>query len=644
MKDSFKCNLELKGKGGKLSVKCGNISNILVNIFSYGFNGSVAFVVDKEAKIDFFYEAAVIEVKLTIESGYTDDTIKPFELNGIVTNKALFNQSIDGYAPDEVQKRECEIEFCDPAAAIWSQHFPVGIFTEKSMEDVIKSYISKLISIKFDSPAVKEKRPLIALGLGDPHNTVDFYTFLMWHFNETRDIWEYDYTEKQYIIRDKKDSSGQPIDLPYDPGLASIYWPLPSRQDMRIVNSYADDPTSKEVKRGEVYEGINRDYLNTTPIVAEVEEMAEDIKPKPNTHEHQLKIRFERYPEKNMFPGNLYTFNEPQWGKELFFKKKLYRLHTLQFAMNAIEDSYSKESPAEEQKYAGSLVGIFELKEEVHVQRPEIRVPFYPFPLEGKIFSEVGEEKELTFDIGKDEKTAQFYYTIELPWAKNQKVTAPFEPTYTNGQTYNPLLKGQRVVVHFHLFKAKIGEVLDWFGSAQLAHKKQGNRTVFAPRNEGKTYTIMEHVKEDDETLTFLIERKSDKQVQLIRIKEDGLHVIVHKEGEEDPQCHMWMDNKYTITITTQNKQENETQKITLKPQEVCTLCEKGGDKSTITQTPKSITIDCQEFNLKTKKTNFTSEEATVCKGKELNLEGSTGTKITDGAKIEISSAAIDIG
>ena len=644
MQDNLKCTLDLEGSGKKLHVPCGNITRMQTNIHSYGFEGRIEFMVDGEEKVDFLYEFPIIELTLTLISDQAPKQEKPIELKAIVTQKALLREFPRPEGPDlQVLTRLFSIEFKDPALAIWSQHYPVAIFTEKSMENVINSYISKTISINIESTRVKESKPLIALGLGDHRNQVNFYSFLMWYLHDMESIWEYDYIEKKYVIRDEKKSSGKPIPLPYDTGQVTVCWPEPPRQDIRIFNSYADDPAVRKIDGKEVYEEITRDILYTTPILADVDARAAKERPKSHAFEHGLDIFFDNFPTVSPFPGGIFTFEDDHWSKDFFFKKKTYRLQSLILNVEASDFQFSKVIEKDAQVFHGTLHGSFELKEEETIRRPHFNVPLYPFPLEGKVFSEVGEEKELTFDIGKDEQTSQLYYTVQLPCAEDQKVTTPFEPTYTNGQIYNPLLKGQRVVVHFHLFTAKIVEVLDWLGCAQLPVKTQGNRTVFAPRNEDKAYTLMEHVDEEGH-LVFLIERKSDKQIQLIRIKEDGLHVIVHKEGEENPQCHMWMDNEYTITITSCNSQAKETQTIKLKPEEISTLCEKGGDKSTIVQTPKSITIECDEFNLKTKKTNLTSEDATSCKGKQVNLEGSQGTQIKDGAKIDIKSAVINIG
>lgn len=655
MKGNFKCQLKLKGDGGELTVKCENTSNVSMNIFSYGFSGQVTFVVDKEEKWDFFSEPGTLDLVLTVESVSADDGVEPFEFQGIVREGTL-EELVDLANQSKIDKRVCQLEFCDPAQEIWSRHYCVEIFTDKTLEDVINSYISERISIKYDSPNMKEERKLIALGLGDERNSVDFYAFLMGLFQKIGDTWEYDYAKKQYVIREEKDSSAEPIKLPFDSGPISRYRPQQPRHNMRVVNSHVKHyESSADVEGVEVYEGITRDYLLSTPLPADVEKISEKIKPKPNTREHPLKINFDEYPPVNMFPGNLYSFQDhdrktQQWGKELWFKEKIFRLHSLFLVMNAFDDSLSKESPADQRSYEGVLKGIFEQKEEVHVLRPpNLRVPYYPFPLDGTIFSEEGKEKEITHDIKEDEETKQPYYTIEIPSQEKQKVRAPVLPTYVSGQDNKPLLKGQPVRVHFHLFTAEIAKVLEWYGVAKPEDDKQRNKTRLAPWLEAdaeadEVYTEWEHVQEDDGTLTWTLKRKqADDQIQQIKIKEDGTHLLVFKREEEaDPQCHIHMDNKNNILIQSKNKET--TQNIIIQPELLSLLVEKGGDKSTFVQTPKSVTIECQEFTLNTKKTNFTSEDVTICKGKNINIEGSQSSTVKGGSKVDIKSSTINIG
>lgn len=655
MEGNFKCQLKLKGNGKELEVKCGNISSISINIFSYGFNGLVTFVVDKEEKWDFFSEPGILDLTLTLESGAADEGVKPFEFKGLVREGKL-EEIVNSESKNNIDKKVYQLEFSDPAQEIWSRHFRVEIFTDKTLEDVINSYISDRISIKYDSPTMKEERKLIALGLGYERNSVDFYTFLMWLLQKTGDIWEYDYENQEYVIREDKDSSKEPIKLPYDSGPVSRFRPQYPRQNLRVVNSDVKQyESSADVEGVEVYEGITRDYLLSTPLPADVEKISEEIKPKTNTLEHSLEINFDAFPQVNMFPGNLYSFQDhdrktEQWGKELWFKEKTFRLHSLHLMMNTYEDAYSKESPGDQGNFWGSLRAIFEQKDEVIVQRPpNLRVPYYPFPLDGTIFSEQGKKKEITHDIKEDDKTKLPYYTIEIPSQKKQKVRAPVLPVYVNGQINNPLLKGQPVQVHFNLFTAEIVKVIEWYGVAKPKDDKQRNKTRFAPWLEAESeadevYTEWEHVQEDDGTLTFVIKRKQkDDQVQEIKIKEDGTHILVYKrEKASEPQCHMHMDNKNNILI--QSKNDETTQNIIIKPELLSMMVEKGGDKSTFVQTPKSISIEVDEFNLKTKKTNFTSEDVTNCKGKQVNVDGSQSTMVKGGSKVDIKSSAINIG
>lgn len=140
--------------------------------------------------------------------------------------------------------------------------------------------------------------------------------------------------------------------------------------------------------------------------------------------------------------------------------------------------------------------------------------------------------------------------------------------------------------------------------------------------------------------LFLLIEIPHEKVIEAI---ENGWHLKVIEKDKEKPQCHIWMDNENNITITS-NKDDDEIETITMAPSEIVTSCQKGGDTSTIKQTPTEITIEVDKFNLNSKETNLTSENATAIKAKTLSCKGDSGTTIDDGSKVAISASNITIG
>lgn len=642
MQDNLKFTLKLQGSGKSLSIPCGNIASVHTAIHSYGYEGIVEFWIDANEEIDFFYELPLIQVTLTILSQSAPDAIKPLELEGVVTKKALVKESFNANTSGlKVLFRALNIHFKDPLQAMWAQHFPSEIFTQKAMADVLNTYLPGSIKLKIESEVVKKQRPLIALGLGAPHNGASFYSFVMWYLNEIKHVWEYNYQTKEYVIADKK-SNGTTVDLPFDEGEAVVSFPEPFRQDTRVINSYAHNPSVHKAAGMEIYEKVSRDSLIATPLQNEIEAEITKTKPLAHTLEHRLDLYLARLPIIDFFPGQGFTFNHLHWSEQLFFKKKTYRLVSIFLAVQAVNLDLMEKGGHLAQVYIGTAQASLELKEETLINRPSFIVPHYPFSFEGEVFSGIGGENDFTFDIGKDEESSQMYYTVELSGANNQHVMAPFEPTYVNGQTYFPLGKKQRVLLHFNLFTTKIVSVLEWLIPAALPIEIQGNRIVFTPKKEDKAFTILEH-REEDGHLLFFIHRKSDPQSQIIRIEETGLFLIVQKENENDPQCVVWLDNNETITIKSQNIQAKQTQVATLKPKEISIVCEEGGDKSSWVQTPTSITIECKEFNLKTDTTSFISKENTSCQGKKIDLKGSQGITMKDDVSVKAETKTVNM-
>ncbi len=324
MHDSLTLTLELKGTGDTLSVPCSSVLLLNTSIHSYGFDGIINFILNnKEA--EFLHKLPVINIKLTIFPSRAPQDIKPIELNGIVTRKTLLNESFSPDPDANNLSRTYSLEFKDPLQVIWSKHYPVEIFTQKKMEDVINEYLPSTVKLNVEAEPLKEEQPLIALGLGEialgqgnqknpalliqrDTGKVSFYSFLMWYLSEIDAIWEYDYEQQQYVIRDKKDDSPEPVDLPHDVGEIIVHFPEPPRQDIRIRNSFASDPTIKKIDGEEAFEKISKDLLVENPLKKEIDQFEARIKPQPNAYGHQLDFYFNLFPYSEISPGAVIYF------------------------------------------------------------------------------------------------------------------------------------------------------------------------------------------------------------------------------------------------------------------------------------------------------------------------------------------------
>src|SRR6185436_5225713 len=67
--------------------------------------------------------------------------------------------------------------------------------------------------------------------------------------------------------------------------------------------------------------------------------------------------------------------------------------------------------------------------------------PVWPFYVEGKVLSETGAEKELTFQPYQDSQTSLYYYKVKIPLWDDIKVIVPFEPLLQPAHYFFPMVK-----------------------------------------------------------------------------------------------------------------------------------------------------------------------------------------------------------
>lgn len=81
-------------------------------------------------------------------------------LTGVITSHTVSEHTSYESSDIIVSFREYCIEFCDPAQALWKEHFPIALYTRSSVADVIKKNSNLLINVKVKSAtAVCSARP-----------------------------------------------------------------------------------------------------------------------------------------------------------------------------------------------------------------------------------------------------------------------------------------------------------------------------------------------------------------------------------------------------------------------------------------------------------------------------------------------------
>lgn len=635
-KDTVKFSLKIKGEGQEIAISCGNIQTVDLNLFSYGFEGTIAFWADDKNSQSLFDTSQIFQVILDISpSFFRTENPSSLSLKGIVVEKTLVREEVHSKVKEmPIFMRLFSLRFKDAAQVVWNQHFPTALYTQKTMQEMIDFQKTPDISLEYEWEKLKQKHPIIALGLGCEENQASFYSFLMHYLLQNQGILEYNYSTHSYTLLGKK-REGEASEFLFEQVHSILcHFPENQRHFVQVMNGYTENPQTKKAEISPAYRTVHRDFLLNTAQTSHFEKVAKETQPLLTSLQHTLQVVFKELPSFQFFPGAIVSFKNCLWSPHLYYKEKIYRVCTLRLQAEADTLDYLESNTRTEQVYNLQAEMTLELKNETGISLPVLVPPIYPFYIEGKVVSEVGEKEQTTFQMNKDDENSLEDYKVEIPLWDNQKVIVPFQPHFSS-QFYFPFCKGERVLVALHLFSARIDRSLEWWPRSRLPADQQGNQIVFSPKKE-TTYTFIQHMSEGDSTL-LKIERQTPKDVQKVEMKEQGIRVEIKDQDKSDPKCFIELDQQGGITLTSQDKEKSILQTIRLETGKVQIICQNEENKTSILQEPQQITIDCKNFFVNSEHIKVTAKEDSQYQiGKKFLVE--SGENIGFKAKKEISS------
>ncbi len=203
-------SLKLESDGKEAELPSGNIERLSLNLHSYGHTCNIQFCTFDDDDVDqIFTVPKVLKATLAFKPIDPADGSAPLlEIKGIVTNKC-FKRIPSVLGKEEQAHRVYEIYFSDSAKVTWEQHYPINIYLEESMKDVIDKHINPEITMKYDWDPLETKYPITAFSLEHKYwlpaqEQTNFYSFLMWYLYQENGILAYDYETHGYTITGKK--------------------------------------------------------------------------------------------------------------------------------------------------------------------------------------------------------------------------------------------------------------------------------------------------------------------------------------------------------------------------------------------------------------------------------------------------------
>jgi hypothetical protein len=471
-------------------------------------------------------------IELTISTRHFDSTtaaeLPTIQTRGIITERRLRERVYSRQLTEPaVLARYYRVSFADPAQVLWRQHHPYDLFVDQALQDVVDAHKGSSVTLAYDWDLFTAQRPQVFLGL-DPAHRASFYDFVCWLVGRYFGAFTFDHRLGSYTIAGAKSTAGTPGVLAADDveAMESVFPEIP-RWAPRVVNSYTEAPVQRPVPNDHGSAGVNRDFLLDTPIQQVVDDRFTLESARPLLPGRELELVLARWPIASILPGDrLDVSTSGGFSAQLLPSTEPWRVFELRLSAEALdlgpEESYSDAATT----FRVELTLRLEASSELTVRLPPFAEPRYPQLLEGKILSETGDASQITYQFVQDQTTALDQYRVQVPLFANQIVTTHLEPLYTAGNVYNPLYKGERVLLALTFDQASIVRMLDWRVGAQAEQDPQGHQLVLGKSGESNT-TILHQYVDDKPVLQLLRTNQTDTEVLLV---EEGRLFLQVKE------------------------------------------------------------------------------------------------------------------
>lgn len=531
---AIELRLELGGK--RHVIPTGNIKALVMEMTSYGLVGELEFVVKDDRRNGFVDEVLPDfpsdkpgEVQLTIEAAYWDSGLErppPISTRGLIVRRWLSEHRNDAQLRQPtIMFRRYGIAFADPAAVVWSQHFPIALFTKKTLQAAIDAHRGRDVKLTYDWPVLKAQRPLICLPL-DRERGVSFRDFVSWVVDRYNGVLTYKHDRGQYVLSGDRPAGKKPEPLHRDDVAEMMtLFPEITRRTTRVVNADATRSGFTKVSNKQAIGGLYGDVMVRSAVQKRVDDRVALERGRALQAKRELQIRFARYPTVSVMPGSLIDVStRGGFARNRMKAPEPWRVHRLSLEAHALEQGHDTHYNHPTAGFTFDLRAALETKGETVIRLPDWQAPEWPIQVEGKVVSEIGKKPELTYQIAQDKKTSQDSYTVELPLFAKQKVSAPFEPYQGSGMFYIPAYKDAKVLVSLGYDEAHIARLLDWRPGARVPMDGQGQHLLLG--KSATSNTSMLHDYQGDRPV-FQIKRTNKKDTAVLRISEGQLFLQV---------------------------------------------------------------------------------------------------------------------
>lgn len=606
----------------------GDVPYVELRLLCYGFSGAVEVLVHDDAAhggsfedglLTAFLADDLVQIAVALdfvhESAEASASLQPVRVNGIVTHKTMEEMLLRHSLEQPILVRRYRFELADAASVLWTQHHPVELYTQKTLQAVIAAHTGESIAFTYDWGELTETRPQWFVHL-PPERGVSFYDFVIWIADTRGGVFSYDYGQEKYKLAGIKDEPSTPATLfGDDVESAEIIVPSPPRHVVVVADSYADGPRSETIEHAQAVAGIQHTHPIRTPVAQDVDDAVTLERTRLRLPKYEAELMFGRSPGVDVVPGSwLGLAAANRWNEKSALVTPTWRVRETWICAAAAAGLVDHDRQRPSTVYTVQLRVRLEQGDDPRITLPTYRVPHYPAYVEGKIVSEKGEAGEKTFHTYRNETTSLDEYTVKVPLYADQTITVPFEPGQGSGNVFVPSYRDERVLLALELERARIERLLVWREGAALSMDVQGEQILFG--KSGASHTSIHHVYEDEQPI-FEVERIHGDDTSLIRLREGAAFVQVQeqKDGEAAAGtlvCTLELANSGGVTLKVTNGDDSIVQTVTMNGTKMRFEVAGSSDTSSIELEADKISIETKDLSIKARNTIVVEADGTA--------------------------------
>lgn len=530
--ESLNVSVTLTANGRSASVDGGNVKELSLDLLLHGFSGRVRTWVVAADGEDLLYplilgsEMLAIELRIAKSLYEIAPEPDPLVLSALVTVRRLREIPSPNLSGNPVLYREYELDFLDAPQALWTEHRPCAVYARTSLEKVIKENTPSAVSTKLEWSALKRVRGILCLGLGV--ETASFYDFLFWLADRESGHICYDYGAQQLLVGSAKPISTAETFVPgaiENPLCIQVSLAPRSRHAVNVLNSRAGATNKLEVEQPDAADGVRRDYLVHTPLNAEAKARQATERERVLPGRFDVEVDCAGYPEMYLAPG-VCTKLASDCGDKLLISGESLRVIALRLRANATNQTPEFDVESDSTEYQTSFTLELEPINDPRWRGPMYREPRYPFEVEARVLSSIGNEGDRSYTVYDDNDYYGAYKVRFELW--NSTVTIPVRPDFVPGHLYFPVPKDSRVFMSLDFESARISRFLEWSKDVTVPNTSQGNHLLLG-RNE-KSETSIKHWYVDSAP-QLIIGRVNASDMGTITLEEGTLTLELTEDG-----------------------------------------------------------------------------------------------------------------